>query len=508
MSTNSILATAPLVTTNFLLRATGTTIGNSLIFDNGTNVGIGNQGTTYKLEVTGTFGSGAITSTGQFNLTPTSGSSWLYLTQGTSSNTAYISWLNPSGNRIGYLGSSATNISLALENSANFVVTGGNVGIGTVSPVSTNLVGSQTIVKSYNSDTPVSTTAQTYYTNQSNLYLFGRNAGISIICPATSEEGSIFFGNSLSVAYASINTGSGTTSVGGDMVFRVGSNTERMRITSTGVVTTTNNISMTGTNAQLLQTTANSIAGDNAAVFYNSNANSYGVYIGAGSGTNHSLFCTDSTRTANLFKVQGNGNVGIGIDPLAKFVVHCGTNQNLRISSENSQTSISAVNDPINAFGFLNIDANVIRMQGINTGGNVSIGTATDFGYKLNLNGQPGCNGFTLWTNWSDVRLKENIVDFDGNNVLDKISKIRPVTYNYNELSGFDEETRARRISGFIAQELMEVFPDMVGTIKKEDVEYYDTNLSNLNLYLVKAIQELSKQNEELSNRLIKLESK
>jgi hypothetical protein len=36
----------------------------------------------------------------------------------------------------------------------------------------------------------------------------------------------------------------------------------------------------------------------------------------------------------------------------------------------------------------------------------------------------------------------------------------------------------------------------MVGTIKKEDTEYYDTNLSNLNLYLVKAIQELKAEND------------
>jgi hypothetical protein len=54
MSTNSILATTPLVSTNYLLRATGTTIGNSLIFDNGTNVGIGNTNTTYTLDVSGT----------------------------------------------------------------------------------------------------------------------------------------------------------------------------------------------------------------------------------------------------------------------------------------------------------------------------------------------------------------------------------------------------------------------------------------------------------------------
>jgi hypothetical protein len=125
------------------------------------------------------------------------------------------------------------------------------------------------------------------------------------------------------------------------------------------------------------------------------------------------------------------------------------------------------------------------------SGGNVVIGQLTDPGYKLSVNGQPGANGYTAWTNYSDSRLKSNITDLEATNVLNKICAIRPVTFNYNELSGYDEATRSRRISGFIAQELMEVFPDMVGTINKKDFEYYDTNLSNLNLYLVKAIQEL-----------------
>ena len=49
---------------------------------------------------------------------------------------------------------------------------------------------------------------------------------------------------------------------------------------------------------------------------------------------------------------------------------------------------------------------------------------------------------------------------------------------------------------GFIAQELQEIFPDMVSTIKIDNTEYYDTNLSNLNLYLVKAIQEQQAQIE------------
>jgi hypothetical protein len=79
----------------------------------------------------------------------------------------------------------------------------------------------------------------------------------------------------------------------------------------TGSATFASSVTLSGTNSQLLQTINNSIAGDNAAVFYNSNANSYGLYIGAGSGTNHALYITDSTRTKNLFKVEGNGNVGI-----------------------------------------------------------------------------------------------------------------------------------------------------------------------------------------------------
>ena len=54
MSNNTILATAPLTSTNYVLKATGTTIGNSLIFDNGTNVGIGNTNTSFVLDVTGT----------------------------------------------------------------------------------------------------------------------------------------------------------------------------------------------------------------------------------------------------------------------------------------------------------------------------------------------------------------------------------------------------------------------------------------------------------------------
>jgi hypothetical protein len=150
--------------------------------------------------------------------------------------------------------------------------------------------------------------------------------------------------------------------------------------------------------------------------------------------------------------------------------------------------------------GYLGNTWTYTALQG--SGGNVVIGQLTDPGYKLSVNGQPGANGYTAFANYSDLRLKENITDLEATNVLDKICAIRPVTFNYNELSGHDEATRSRRISGFIAQELMEVFPDMVGTINKKDFEYYDTNLSNLNLYLVKALQEANAKITSLEEKL------
>ncbi|MDD5198134.1 MAG: tail fiber domain-containing protein [Candidatus Gracilibacteria bacterium] len=152
------------------------------------------------------------------------------------------------------------------------------------------------------------------------------------------------------------------------------------------------------------------------------------------------------------------------------------------------------------------------RMR-INASGNVGIGTASP-GYKLTVNGQPAANGYTAFTNYSDRRLKENIADItDGS--LEKILKLRPVEYNYNDtyfnITGYDTATKDKKFRGFIAQELREVFPEMVGEKPFGDKKYLDTDLSNLQIYTIKAIkelkfqkdsevQELKKENNELKS--------
>jgi hypothetical protein len=105
-------------------------------------------------------------------------------------------------------------------------------------------------------------------------------------------------------------------------------------------------------------------------------------------------------------------------------------------------------------------------------------------------------------TNLSDLRVKENIADFEGG--LDKITSLRPVTYDL-KLSYFDSipdearqdvyETNKNSI-GFIAQEVQQVIPDLVKIIPGTD--YSGVNTIDLIPVLVKATQEQQEQLELL----------
>jgi hypothetical protein len=210
MSTNSILATAPLVTTNFLLRATGTTIGNSLIFDNGTNVGIGNTNTSFTLDVSGTGRfTGALTAAG---LTLTTAGSTSAIISGTGTNVySSLSLTNTTtgyGYDIGFGGSAsiAPNsfyIYGGSSASVKFLInSSGNVGIGTSSPASL-------------------------------LHIFGSGSGNNVTYTkyTCGDGGDIRVGKKEGVSNDAIF---GTWS-NNDVLF-YGNQTERMRITSAGNV--------------------------------------------------------------------------------------------------------------------------------------------------------------------------------------------------------------------------------------------------------------------------------
>jgi hypothetical protein len=86
----------------------------------------------------------------------------------------------------------------------------------------------------------------------------------------------------------------------------------------------------------------------------------------------------------------------------------------------------------------------------------------------------------------SDARLKQNIEQFPP--VLDKISQLQPVTYDWRAEEHPEYHFGNERTTGLIAQEVEKVFPNMVAT---DERGYKAVNYSQLPLLLLQAIREL-----------------
>jgi hypothetical protein len=107
------------------------------------------------------------------------------------------------------------------------------------------------------------------------------------------------------------------------------------------------------------------------------------------------------------------------------------------------------------------------------------------------------------WSSPSDRRFKKDITSLSG--VLNKIAQLRPVTYHMQEQAATDP-----LIHGFIAQEVQEVFPEMVTNIgDKLGLQY-----GQFSVIAIQAVKELKAENDQLRNtisameeRLAKLES-
>lgn len=98
------------------------------------------------------------------------------------------------------------------------------------------------------------------------------------------------------------------------------------------------------------------------------------------------------------------------------------------------------------------------------------------------------------FTSTSDIRLKKNVINLPSQ--LPLITKMRPVEFDYKNGSGHQ--------IGFIAQEVKEIYPDTVA--KNKDGYYMLAGWSKTDARLVKALQELATENDELKSRLQAIE--
>ncbi|HEV7781446.1 MAG TPA: tail fiber domain-containing protein [Chitinophagaceae bacterium] len=197
----------------------------------------------------------------------------------------------------------------------------------------------------------------------------------------------------------------------------------------------------------------------------------------AGIGTNNPLKQAEIVGPASATPVTLIiGNRG-GFGPVAmEFISDYGTPNQWRpgyIRSNDGGAFTGIVEIYTNGSGSGNLNGNVKGFEVRNGSANTATGTVGVF---------------------SDVRLKKNIQPFtDG---LDVISKINPVSFNYNEHSPFiTDKTQI----GIIAQELEKIAPYMVESNKQGGFD--DLKSVNNQAYiflLINAVKEQQKQIDEL----------
>ena len=114
----------------------------------------------------------------------------------------------------------------------------------------------------------------------------------------------------------------------------------------------------------------------------------------------------------------------------------------------------------------------------------VGIGTSTP-GYTLDVQGDLNVSGTT--TNVSDKRLKSNVHVIE--NALEKVGKLSGYTFTMNN----------KQNAGVIAQEVLEVLPEVVGGSEETT---YSVAYGNMASLFIEAIKELERKVETLENRI------
>jgi len=112
--------------------------------------------------------------------------------------------------------------------------------------------------------------------------------------------------------------------------------------------------------------------------------------------------------------------------------------------------------------------------------------------------GQINANGASAaaFGSFSDSRLKENITELPSQ--LANIMALRPVEFDYIESEGGGHQI------GFIAQEVQEIYPDLVG--ERADGMFTLTDMNKNDARLIKAIQEQQALITQLTARITALE--
>jgi hypothetical protein len=249
----------------------------------------------------------------------------------------------------------------------------------------------------------------------------------------------------------------------------------------------------------------------------------------------------DASNSLVLGSINGTNlatadtNVGIGTTTPATRLHIKGAAETIRLegtSSGNANRAYVAFYDALGPSGFVGDEAainnatylgsyvgDVVLFPSIGetlratSTGRVGIGDANpadkldvDGDIRTGTSGTNGClknnNGGTLiGTCSSDLRFKRNLTPFGS--VLNQVTRLQPKYFYWRASEFKDKGFGPEREAGLIAQEVEQVLPQLVS----EDSEGYKlVDYSKLPLMLLQAVKELKAENDQLKQRLHKVE--
>ena len=222
-------------------------------------------------------------------------------------------------------------------------------------------------------------------------------------------------------------------------------------------------------------------------------------------GNNAGVYLSSGNRNTILGRFDGNQG-GLDIRTSSNNIVLSDGDGNPRIWANSAGRIVTGTLNTSQSSG----DGVKLAEHGacwvVNSGGDgFSYFNATAGAYRFYVlsSGQIAAT-YTSISAISDQRLKENVRDLDVG--LDEVLALRPRTFDWKAGKGKDQVNDR----GFIAQEIEQVFPDLVDEWKDESPEGeepYKSVRQDLIPVLVKAIQELSSKNDELEARITALEN-
>jgi len=187
---------------------------------------------------------------------------------------------------------------------------------------------------------------------------------------------------------------------------------------------------------------------------------------GASAGSEYSFHIRDEAFDETRMTINDAGRVGIGTTT-PEAPLHVASNDYystlLRVDNPNHANEWALVADGegnvAHSFHIYDYYLSAIRMT-FNSSGGVGIGTINTQGFTLAVNGSAAKPGGGSWSNYSDARLKTNLVPMTG--TLDRLLSLHGYAFEYTTQALDRKMGLPGPQIGLIAQEVEQVFPDWV----------------------------------------------